>query len=64
VLQLVLDDVTGELTVELQTQIGPEAGMKEVLAILGLEKELFVTIFPRRIRCRLLEEPLSQRVFP
>jgi len=50
VLQLVLDDSTGELTVELQTQSGPEAGIKEVLAALGLDSELFVTLFPRRIR--------------
>jgi len=50
VLQLVLDDTTGELTIELQSQTGPEAGIKEVLAVLGLDKELFVTLFPQRIR--------------
>ena len=49
VLQLTLDEATGELTVELQTQTGPEAGVKEVLAVLGLAEELFVTLFPRRI---------------
>ena len=54
VLQLVLDEA-GELTVELQTQTGPEAGIKEVLTVLGLEKELFVTLFPKRICCRLGE---------
>ena len=53
VLQLALDETTGELTVELQAQTGPEAGIKEVLAVLGLEKELFVTLFPQRISCRL-----------
>jgi radical SAM-linked protein len=53
VLQLVLSE-DGELTVELQTQTGPEAGIKEVLAVLGLEQELFVTLFPKRICCRLL----------
>jgi len=54
VLQLALDDATGDdatggLTVKLQTQTGPEAGIKELLAVLGLEQELFVTLFPRRI---------------
>ena len=48
VLQLFLDSSSGELTVELQAQTGPEAGIKEVLAALGLEKELFVTLFPQR----------------
>jgi radical SAM-linked protein len=52
VLQLVLDDA-GTLTVELQTQTGPEAGIKEVLTVLGLERELFVTLFPKRVCCRL-----------
>ena len=54
VLQMLLSD-TGELTVELQMQSGPEAGIKEVLTVLGLEKELFVTVFPKRTRCRLVE---------
>ncbi|MCL2709458.1 MAG: TIGR03936 family radical SAM-associated protein [Planctomycetaceae bacterium] len=53
VLQLVLDETTGELTVELQTQTGPEAGIKEVLAVLGLGKELFVTLFPQRVCCSI-----------
>ena len=53
VLQLILDE-SGELTVELQTQTGPEAGIKEVLTVLGLDKGLFTTLFPRRIRCRLV----------
>ena len=56
VLQLLLNDMTGELTVELQTQTGSEAGIKEVLFILGLDKELFITLFPRRICCRLHDE--------
>jgi len=56
VLQLALDETTGELTVELRSQAGPEPGIKEVLAVLGLEKELFVTLFPQRIRCRLADE--------
>ena len=55
VLRMVLDE-TGELLVELRTQSGPEAGIKEVLLVLGLEKELFVTLFPKRIRCRLSEQ--------
>jgi len=52
VLQLTLDETTGELTVELQTHTGPAAGMKEVLAVLGLDKELFSTLFPQRVCCR------------
>ena len=56
VLQMVFDEPTGELTVELQTQVGPEAGIKEILTVLGLEHELFVTLFPRRIHCRLFDE--------
>ena len=55
VLQLVLDGTTGELTVELQTQTGPEAGIKEVLAVLGLDKELFATLFPQRTRSNVPE---------
>ena len=55
VTRMVLDE-TGELTVELQTQTGPEAGIKEVLRALELEQELFTTLFPKRIRCRLVDE--------
>jgi len=54
VLQAVLDETV--LTIELQTQTGPEAGIKEVLTVLGLAKELFTTLFPKRIRCRLSDE--------
>ena len=56
VLLLIFCEATGELTVELQSQDGPEAGIKEVIVVLGLEKELFVTLFPRRTRCRLFGE--------
>jgi hypothetical protein len=56
VLQLVLNETSGELTIELQTQTGPEAGVKEVLAVLALDKELFVSVFPQRICCRLADE--------
>lgn len=52
IVQLVLAE-SGELTVELWTQTGPEAGIREVLTVLGLEKELFVTLFPQRICSRL-----------
>jgi radical SAM-linked protein len=61
VLQLVCDEATGELTIELQSQTGPEAGVKEVLTVLGLKKELFATLFPRRIRCRLVDEGKPQK---
>lgn len=53
VLQMNIDTPAGNLTVELQSQPGPEAGIKEVLAVLGLEKEIFLTLFPKRICCRL-----------
>ena len=56
VLQMSLDEAAGELTVELQPQTGPEAGIKEVLTALGLDGELFKTIFPKRICCRLIGE--------
>jgi len=61
VLQLSLGQTgeeTGVLTVELKAHNGPAAGIKEVLAALGLEKELFVTLFPVRIRCRLENETM------
>ena len=60
VLQMSLDAASGELVVELQPQPGPEAGVKEVLAALGLEEELFKTIFPKRIRCRLAEDAATR----
>jgi radical SAM-linked protein len=47
---------TGQLIVEILAQNGPEAGVREILQVLGLEKELFKSIFPKRIRCRLTEE--------
>jgi CTP:phosphocholine cytidylyltransferase-like protein len=53
---MILDE-SGKLTIELQTQSGPEAGIKEVLTVLGLDKELFTTVFPKRICCRLVDEP-------
>lgn len=56
VLRLTLDEVESGLIVELQTQSGPEAGIREVLTVLGLDKELFTTLFPQRIRCRLQGE--------
>ena len=59
VLQIVFDEMTGNLTVELQTQTGPEAGIKEVLKALGFGGELFVTLFPKRIRCRLVDEAVQ-----
>ncbi|MDR2116433.1 MAG: TIGR03936 family radical SAM-associated protein [Planctomycetaceae bacterium] len=52
---------TGQMTVEILAQNGsPEAGIRELLQALGLEKELFKSIFPKRIRCRLTEEILIQ----
>jgi radical SAM-linked protein len=56
VIELRLDEETGLLTVEIRTQEGPEAGIREVLHVLQLDKELFKSVFPKRIRCRLTEE--------
>lgn len=53
VADLTFSESTGALSAELLTQAGPEAGIKEVLTVLGLEAELFITIFPARIKCRL-----------
>ena len=46
---------SGVLTMEILVLDGPEAGVKEILLVLGLEKELFRTVFPKRIRCRLFD---------
>ncbi len=46
---LEIDD-GGTMTVEMAVQNGPEAGLREVLLILGLEKELFRSIFPVRTK--------------
>lgn len=45
---------TGILTVEIAAQTGPEAGIREVLTVLGLEQEHFKTVFPKRIRCNVV----------
>lgn len=56
VMQIILDEITGELTIELRSQTGPEAGVRETLLALGYEKELFTALFPKRICCRLVDE--------
>jgi radical SAM-linked protein len=48
---------TGLLTVEILAQNGPEAGIREILQVLKLDKELFKSIFPKRTRCRLIDDP-------
>jgi radical SAM-linked protein len=50
---------TGLLTVEILTHDGPDAGIREVLQVLGLGEELFKSIFPKRIRCRLADAPIE-----
>ncbi|MBQ9874546.1 MAG: DUF2344 domain-containing protein [Thermoguttaceae bacterium] len=54
VLELTLEGT--ELRVLLAAQSGPEAGLREILACLGLEKELFRTIFPNRTRSFIEDE--------
>ncbi len=51
---------TGQLTVEIKSQDGPEAGIRELLQALNLEQELFRTVFPRRTCCRLTDDPLDR----
>ncbi len=57
VLDLQFAKRTGRLTVELKSQDGPEAGIREILHVLNFEQELFRTVFPRRICCRLTDDP-------
>ncbi|MDR3182017.1 MAG: TIGR03936 family radical SAM-associated protein [Planctomycetaceae bacterium] len=45
----------GKLTVEILTQDGPEAGIREFLTAAGLDRELFKTVFPKKIESRLAE---------
>ncbi|MCL2743845.1 MAG: TIGR03936 family radical SAM-associated protein [Planctomycetaceae bacterium] len=47
---------TGLLTFELLPQTGPDAGVPEVLTLLGLGGELFKSIFPARTNCVLTKE--------
>lgn len=44
----------GVLRVRFAVQSGPEASVRELLAYFGLDKELFRTIFPRRVQTALL----------
>lgn len=46
----------GELTMEILTQEGPEAGVREILTALGLGGELFKSVFPRKTKSRLTGE--------
>ena len=62
--ELVYLPETGELRAELLTSDGPEAGIRELLSVLELDQELFKSIFPRRIRCRLVDEPGNDGLMP
>ncbi|MGL4595600.1 MAG: TIGR03936 family radical SAM-associated protein [Thermoguttaceae bacterium] len=46
---------SGCLTASFRPQEGPEAGFRELLVALHLDKEMFKTIFPRRVQCQLVE---------
>ncbi|MDR2438345.1 MAG: TIGR03936 family radical SAM-associated protein [Planctomycetaceae bacterium] len=60
--ELLFSQDTGQLTVTILAQNGPEAGIREILRVLELEKELFKSIFPKRIRCQLTEEiPIQKK---
>lgn len=45
-----------KLRVVLKAQTGPEAGVREILAALGLDEKLFRTIFPTRVRSYIVDE--------
>ncbi|MDR1478504.1 MAG: TIGR03936 family radical SAM-associated protein [Planctomycetaceae bacterium] len=47
---------TGVLQAEIISCEGPEAGIRELLFVLNLDKEYFQTIFPKRIKCVLAGE--------
>ncbi|MDR0870587.1 MAG: TIGR03936 family radical SAM-associated protein [Planctomycetaceae bacterium] len=51
--EITLNEKFRSLFVEILTQHGPEAGIKEVLTVLGLSGELFKTVFPKRILCKV-----------
>lgn len=51
---LVLDGESLRLT--LSAQSGPEAGVREILVCLGLDSELFRTIFPNRCKSTIVDE--------
>ena len=48
---------SGLLRAELLTQNGPEAGVRELLTALEIDDQYFKTVFPSRIRCRLVDDP-------
>ncbi len=49
------------LRMTLATQSGPEAGVREILGILGLESQLFRTVFPSRIKSTIEDEIATTR---
>ncbi len=53
ILRLEFEPESGLLAVELLTTQGPDAGIREFLQALGLETEVFRSIFPVRKRCVL-----------
>ncbi|MCL2304129.1 MAG: TIGR03936 family radical SAM-associated protein [Planctomycetaceae bacterium] len=61
VLSLDFDSETGPLTVELLTTQGPDAGIREFLKALGLDDEIFRSVFPVRKKCMLQKETAEDR---
>ena len=53
VLSLEIDAETGVLMTELQSESGPEAGIRELIGALQLGDQMFKTIFPVRKKCSL-----------
>lgn len=54
VLELELTD--SRLRLLLAAQTGPEAGVREIFSCIGLDAELFRTIFPKRTRSYIVDE--------
>lgn len=57
--ELTLDGAS--LRLVLTAQSGPEAGVREILVCLGLDGELFRTIFPNRVRSYIVDEEENAR---
>jgi len=51
---------SGHLRVELLTQEGPEAGVRELLTALELDDQYFKAIFPSRVHCHLADDPTDE----
>ncbi len=56
VADLQFNEESGLLRTELLTQNGPEAGVRELLVVFGLEDQYLKTVFTVRVGCRLADD--------